>query len=185
MGGAGESRAGVDQVGCGSRLGCEWGGPALHGRSRWRRRRSDWGCGVATVLLIGGRGEVGRAHAGDLSALRRLSGYCSPASSAESRFLPSPPRRLGGEGGARSLAGRDTGSLHHQASARPPREVRAPQGDSASSNARGSSSSRDSTMIEPAGRRTVPTYPLLAWADPTGTNQEGGERSAYAHRQRG
>src|SRR5262249_53601011 len=45
MGGAGESRAGVDRIGCGSGLGCECGGPALHGRSRWRRRRSDGGCG--------------------------------------------------------------------------------------------------------------------------------------------
>ena len=45
MGGAGESRAGVDRIACGGRLRCELGGPALHGRSRWRRRRSDWGCG--------------------------------------------------------------------------------------------------------------------------------------------
>jgi hypothetical protein len=27
--------------------------------------------------------------------------------------------------------------------------------------------------------------PLLAWATPTGTNQEGGERVARTHRQRG
>src|SRR5262245_64808651 len=39
------SRAGVDRIGCGAGLGCECGGPALHGRSRWRRRRSDRGCG--------------------------------------------------------------------------------------------------------------------------------------------
>ncbi len=44
MDGAGESRAGVDRVGFGRRFGCECGGPALHRRSRERRRRSDWGC---------------------------------------------------------------------------------------------------------------------------------------------
>jgi len=47
---------------------------------------------------------------------------------AESRFLPSPPRHLGGEGIARSLAGRATGSLHHQASAsRAPSRQAAPR----------------------------------------------------------
>src|SRR5438876_5329651 len=45
MGGGRESRAGVGRIGWGSCLGCECCGPALHGRSRWRRRRSDWGCG--------------------------------------------------------------------------------------------------------------------------------------------
>src|SRR5262249_17296851 len=45
MGGAGESRAGVDRIGGGAGLGCECGGPALDGGSRWRRRRSDRGCG--------------------------------------------------------------------------------------------------------------------------------------------
>src|SRR5262245_1174189 len=45
MGGAGGSRVGVERVGCGGCLRCELGGPALHGRSRWRRRRSDGGCG--------------------------------------------------------------------------------------------------------------------------------------------
>jgi iron-sulfur cluster assembly protein len=34
-----------------------------------------------------------------------------------------------------------------------------------------------------AGRETVNR--LLAWAAPTGTNQEGGERAARTHRQRG
>jgi hypothetical protein len=45
MGGAGGSRVGVERFGCGGRLRCELGGPALHGRSWWRRRRSDGGCG--------------------------------------------------------------------------------------------------------------------------------------------
>jgi hypothetical protein len=45
MDGAGGSRARLGRVGCGGGPGCEVGGPALHRRSRWRRGRSDRGCG--------------------------------------------------------------------------------------------------------------------------------------------
>jgi hypothetical protein len=44
--------------------------------------------------------------------------------------------------------------------------------------------SPDCAENEP-GQKRVPAPPLLAWTAPTGSNQEGGERAARTHRQRG
>jgi hypothetical protein len=44
---------------------------------------------------------------------------------------------------------------------------------------------RTSDWLRPPDPNSRTAHPLLAWAAPTGTNQEGGERAARTHRQRG